>query len=29
MDMNDLKQAEKRLQDRNIPADEFFKELGI
>jgi predicted DNA-binding protein len=29
MDMNDLKQAEKRLQDNNVPADEFFKELSL
>lgn len=29
MDMNDIKQAEKRLQEKSIPADEFFKELGI
>ncbi len=29
MDMNDLKQAENRLCDKNIPADEFFKELGV
>ncbi len=28
MDMNDLKQAENRLHEQNIPADEFFKELG-
>ena len=29
MDMNDLKQAEKRLEDKNIPADDFFKDLGV
>lgn len=29
MDMNDIKQAEKRLQEKSIPANEFFKELGI
>jgi len=27
MDMNDLKQAENRICEQNIPADEFFKEL--
>jgi len=29
MDINDLKQAEKRLSEQNIPADKFFKELGV
>ena len=29
LDMNDLKQAEKRLHDKSIPANEFFKELGV
>jgi len=29
MDMNDLKQAEKRLSEKSIPADRFFKELGV
>lgn len=28
MDMNDLKEAERRLQDKNVEADDFFKELG-
>ncbi len=29
LDFNDLKQAEKRLDDANIKADDFFKELGV
>lgn len=29
MDFNDLKQAEKRLSEKNIKADDFFDELGI
>jgi predicted DNA-binding protein len=29
MDYNDLKEAEKRLDDKNIKADDFFKELGV
>jgi len=28
MDMNDLKQAKSRLNEENIPADDFFKEIG-
>ena len=28
MDMNDLKVAENRLNDKNIKADDFFDELG-
>jgi len=29
MDMNDLRQAERRLDDKNIKADDFFEELGV
>ena len=29
MDYNDLKEAEQRLDDKNIKADDFFKELGV
>ncbi len=29
LDMYDLKVAQSRLKDKNIPANEFFKELGI
>jgi len=28
MDMNDLKVAQSRLNDKNIKADDFFDELG-
>lgn len=29
MDFNDLKQAEKRLSEKSIKADDFFDELGV
>ncbi len=29
LDMNDLKVAQSRLGDKNIKADDFFKELGV
>ncbi|RRS32859.1 MAG: hypothetical protein P794_00265 [Epsilonproteobacteria bacterium (ex Lamellibrachia satsuma)] len=29
LDFNDLKQAEQRLDDKNIKADDFFEELGV
>lgn len=29
MDINDLKQAEKRLDEPTIQADDFFEELGV
>ena len=29
MDMNDLKQAEARLEEPTIEADTFFEELGV
>jgi len=29
MDYNDLKEAEQRLDDKNIKADDFFKELDV
>ena len=29
LDFNDLKHAEQRLDDTNIKADDFFKELGV
>ena len=29
LDMHDLKIAESRLKEKNIKADEFFKELGV
>ena len=28
MDMNDLKQAKSRLNDKTVPADDFFNEIG-
>lgn len=29
MDLNDLKQAEHRLSEKNIKADDFFEDLGV
>ena len=29
MDMNDLKVAEDRLNDKNVKADDFFDALGV
>jgi len=29
LDFNDLKHAEQRLDDTNVKADDFFKELGV
>ena len=29
LDFNDLKQAEQRLDDKEIEADDFFKALGV
>jgi RHH-type rel operon transcriptional repressor/antitoxin RelB len=28
MDMNDLKEAEKRLEDKSVSAEAFFEDLG-
>jgi len=29
LDFNDIKVAQSRLKDKNIKADDFFKELGV
>ena len=29
LDFNDIKVAQSRLSDKNIEADDFFKELGV
>ena len=29
LDFNDIKVAQSRLNDKNIKADDFFKELGV